>query len=448
MSSSSYDKNQSYNYQTQLTNTKQSSISFSKNWPGTPFNLSASLNQSQNSRTNVVNLNLPSVSFNMSTIYPFRKKSGSGEYKWYENIGLSYSANLENRINTKDSLLFTSYTLKHMDNGFKQNIPFYINLKPLKIVTVSPSLNYSGVLYTRSIKKRFVRVGDITQGGVARDTIITDTIYGLKYAQAFYPSISASINPKIYGMFVSKNPNSYIEAVRHFMQPSIGFSFVPDLRGIMPSYKDTLSYPSPTDPNKTIKKPYSYFDSEIYPPPSFSGKSGNITFGLNNNLEMKVRPKNDTTGKAKKISILDNLNFSTSYNPFADSLRWSDISMNGGTRLFNNKINIRFGGNFSPYAIDSSGNKYNTFEFSKYGKIARLTRANISMGMSFSSAAGKDKQNKTNSQQDQQQTDARLNPEAGTDISSENDVYGNYVDFKIPWSFRINYNWTYSKSKL
>lgn len=446
ISSTSYDKNQSYNYQDHLTNTKASSISFSKNWPGTPFNLTASMNHTQNSRTKAVDLNLPRVSFNMSTIYPFRKKANTGDYKWYENIGLSYAANLDNQIHTFDSLLFKSYTVKHMNNGFQQSIPFYINLKPIKIVNISPSLNYKGVLYTRSIKMRYIPVGGSLHGvEIANDTIVTDTIFGLKYAQAFYPSISVSINPKIYGMFVSKKPNSYIIAVRHFMQPSIGFSFVPDLRSLMPNYYDTVYYPSSTDSGKMEKLVYSYFDSEIYKPPTFNGKSGSVTFSLNNNLEMKVRSKNDTINKTKKISILDNLSFATSYNPFADSLRWTDISMNGGTSLLNGKINVRFGGNFSPYAIDKNGRKYNKSEFSQSGKLARLTSANITMGVSFTSEAGKDKQNQTNQQSEQRPTDARINPESGNDISRENDVYGNYVDFKIPWSFRINYNWSYNK---
>ncbi len=443
ISSSSYDKNQSFNYQDHLRNTKSSSITYSKNWPGTPFNLTAGLTQRQNSETKQVDMNLPKVTFNMSTIYPFRKKSSTGNFKWYENIGLSYSANLDNQVHTFDSILFTSETLKRMDNGFQQSIPFNINLKPINNFNISPGLNYKGVLYTRSIKKRYVSSGNVTEG-----EIVTDTIYGLKYAQAIYPSISMSFNPKIYGMFTSNRVNSYIAAVRHLMQPSIGFSFVPDMRKFMPNYYDTVYYPSPTKPNTTEKQVYSYFDSEIYAPPSSNGKSGLVTINLNNNLEMKVRPKNDTTGELKKVSILDNFNFSTSYNPFADSLRWSDINMIGGTKLLNNKINVRFGGVFSPYAIDDRGRKYNKFIFQQTGKPVRLTRANISIGMSFKSAATKNTGNQSGSQSQSQQTDARLNPEAGVDLSRENEVYGNYVDFNIPWTFTVNYNWVYNKPGL
>ena len=67
LSSSSYDKNHTRNINSVMTNTKQSSISYTKSWPDSPFNLSASLNHSQNSNTDGVNLTLPKVSLNMST---------------------------------------------------------------------------------------------------------------------------------------------------------------------------------------------------------------------------------------------------------------------------------------------------------------------------------------------------------------------------------------------
>ena len=46
--------------------------------------------------------------------------------------------------------------------------------------------------------------------------------------------------------------------------------------------------------------------------------------------------KNDTTGKPKKIKIIDNFGINTSYNIFADSMRWSPVSMALRTSLFNN----------------------------------------------------------------------------------------------------------------
>jgi len=123
LSSSSYDKRHSYNAQDYLTNTKQSSISFSKRWPGSPFNFTGSLSHSQNSQTKAVDLNLPKLSFNMNRIYPFRGKRSTAQH-WYDNIDLTYNAMLENRIKTKDTLLFTSQVFDNMSNGSSISSPW------------------------------------------------------------------------------------------------------------------------------------------------------------------------------------------------------------------------------------------------------------------------------------------------------------------------------------
>ena len=47
---------------------------------------------------------------------------------------------------------------------------------------------------------------------------------------------------------------------------------------------------------------------------------------------------NSSEDELKKVVILNNLNFSTSYNLAADSLRLSPVRMTGGTQLFKNKM--------------------------------------------------------------------------------------------------------------
>ena len=188
---------------------------------------------------------------------------------------------------------------------------------------------------------------------------------------------------------------------------------------------------------RVSEKTYSMFEGYLYGTPVARGSVGAISLGLNNNLEMKVMSKNDTTGEPKKVSILDNLNFSSSYNPFIDTLRWNDISMNGSTRLINNKISLTFGGSFSPYAIDDAGNKYNRSYFKEAHKLVRLTRFNINIGTSFQSNAGKKSETRAASTEEGQT--------GQTDYDDESEAFGDYVDFDIPWSVRINYSWSYNK---
>jgi hypothetical protein len=97
MSSSGYDKTNSYQVADHVTTQRQSSVSYSKTWEGTPFNLSTSMNHNQDVRTRKVNLNLPKVNFNVGRIYPLKGKT-PGVKKWYQELQFQYSASLDNQI--------------------------------------------------------------------------------------------------------------------------------------------------------------------------------------------------------------------------------------------------------------------------------------------------------------------------------------------------------------
>jgi hypothetical protein len=233
MSSSGYDQNNSYNVNDHITTQRQSSISYSKSWDGTPFNLSMSANHSQNVKTKSVSLNLPKANFSMGRIYPFKSQNSSGPTKWYQEIQLSYTASLDNQIDTKDSLLFTSSIWKHMKNGFKQEIPVSFQLRPFKNFSISPSLTYTGVLYTQKIIKNWNPAYNDVLLNTVHGAVVNDTLHGFFYGQAVNPSISASFNPQIFGLydFTEKSPNSRLQQIRHVMKPSVSFSFTPSLPG-------------------------------------------------------------------------------------------------------------------------------------------------------------------------------------------------------------------------
>lgn len=444
ISSTSYNKNNSTSMSSYLNNTQSSSISYSKKWPGSPFNFVASMNHSQNNRNKTVSLNFPKAALTMNRIYPLRSKKSTGEYKWYENISTGYTANFDNRINVYESSLFTPEVLDSMDMGFKHSIPVSTNFKVLNFLNISPSVTYNGVLYKESIRRY---ASGLASGA---SEVVTDTIRRMQYGHSVSPSISIGATPKIYGMFLSKRSESYIAAVRHVISPSASFSFVPDMRGIMPNYYDTVYTQSATDPDKINYEVYSYFEDRIFGTPSANGKSASLSLSLGNNLEMKVRPRNDTTGEMKKVAILENFNFSTSYQPFKDSIKWNDIGVTGGTKIFNKKVDLRFGSTLSPYAINEAGTKINKSYYSQTGKLARITRASINMGMSFRSGAAKGTEDETlpedgmsafNTDQEMEMLgeDPYYEPTSGY-------YYGDYVDFNIPWSFRMDYSWSYTKN--
>ncbi len=451
MSSSGYDKSNSYNVADHVTTQRQSSVSYSKSWEGTPFNLSASMNHSQNVKNKTVALDLPKVSLNMGRIYPLKRKNSTGPAKWYQELQLSYSAQLDNQINTYDTLLFTNAVWKNMRNGFKQDIPLSFQIRPFKNFSISPAITYTGVAYTQKIIKNWKQNYINPETNIRTPSVVNDTIRGAFYGQAFNPSISASFSPQIFGMFLFTNPNSRLQSIRHVIKPSIGFNFIPALAGMSSKMYRNVQTDSADTESRRLK--YSIYDGNIFGTPSLSQKSGNISLGLVNIIEGKVFARNDTTGKPKKIKIIDNLGITTAYNIFADSMRWAPVAMQIRTTVFE-KINLSASSNFSLYALDSKGAAIGKFEYTKTGKLMRLNNFNTGIDFSLSDLLKGNKDGKKPVPKNGSPGDAVNDGIAGqSSPNSPNgkpgqvgapgtDKYG-YKSFDVPWSMNLSYSVNY-----
>lgn len=448
MSSSGYDQNNSYNVNDHVTTQRQSSVSYSKSWDATPFNLSISANHSQNVKNKTVSLNLPKASFSMSRIYPFKSANSVGEAKWYQDIQLSYTASLDNQIDTRDSLLFTSAVFKHMRNGFKHDIPLSIQIRPFNNFSISPSLTYSGVLYSQKIIKQLDR---------SINRVVNDTLHGAFYGQAVSPTISASFNPQLFGYydFTEKSPDSRLQLIRHVIKPSVSFSFTPSIGGLATK---RMYRQAQTDTLGNLSPFYSVFDGNVFGTPSLPQKSGNIGFSLANIVEAKILERNDTTGKPKKVKIIDNFNISTSYNIFADAFKWAPVAMDLRTTLVNN-INISARSTFSLYGVDSIGNPINKFLFAQNNRLMRLTSFSTGLDLNVSDLFKKDKDKSKSapagnalsqglSQPGQtipgqgQQPD---NPLTDKNSPAAIDAYG-YPVFNVPWTLNLSWSLSYTNS--
>lgn len=447
MSSSGYDRNNSYNVSDHVTTQRQSSISYSKSWDGTPFNLSTSMNHSQDVKTERIQLNLPKLNFSVGRIYPFKSVGRSASSKWYQEIQFQYTANLDNQISTYDSILFTSGVFKNMNNGFKHEAPFSFQIRPFRNFSISPALTYTGVMYSQKIEKRWEKSYFDENTNTTISKVVTDTVRGPSYGQALNPSISASFSPQLFGMYTFTNPDSRLQAIRHVVKPSIGFSFIPSLAGLSSKMYRQVQVDTMGNTNE-----YSIYEGSLYGTPSLSAKSGNISFSLTNIIEGKRFEKEDTTGKPSKIRILDNLGASTSYNIFADSLRWAPLSLQARTTIFNN-FNISANSSFSFYGIDSQGKTVGNFLFSQNRKLMRMTNFSTSVDFSLSELLTKNKDKKkpdnlpaVNSIGMSSANNLMLPETQGiqsTDPTSF-DPYG-YSTFDVPWSLNISYSMNYYK---
>ena len=452
MSSSGYDRNNSYEVAEHVNTTRQSSISYSRSWAGTPISFATSLNQSQNVQNKTMSLNLPKGSLNISRIYPFKPRKPVAKSRWYHDLTTQYTATFENKIDTYDSLLFTSAVWKSMKNGFKHEVPVSLQIRPFNNFSISPSLRYSGVLYTQRIEKRWDP--DYYDEDINRvvPSVINDTIRGLTYGQALVPAVSASFNPSIYGTFQFTKKGSRVESIRHVMKPSVSFSYSPDADFLTSDMFRTVQYDSLGN-----QREYSIYEGSIYGTPSTGRKSGSVSFSLSNIVEAKVYARNDTTGKPKKVKLIESLSMNTSYNIFSDSLNWSPVSVSFRTTLAQN-INVQASSSFNIYGMNEKGGTINRLAVSQGLGLARMTSLNMSLDLDLGQLLGgsnKKSQQQTPGQGGQGQGRAPGEqggpgsaPRSNLPLANKNlDEFG-YVNFDVPWSLRMAYNFNYSKPGL
>ena len=438
-SSPSYNQyNNQTNIQTALQNQISSSISFGKSWAGTPFSLSINALHSQNSRDSSYAVTFPNVTFTVNRIYPFRRKERVGKEKFYESFAFNYNTTLDNKINFKAKEVKEPDFMKKMKNGMRHN--FSISLPSFtvaKYIQGSPSINYGMNWYFTDCEKVF------NQETQKIETIYSDPFSTFGITQTF--SAGLSLSTRLYGKFVF-GKDRRVEAIRHMVTPSISFSVQPEMGTSANGYSQ-LSYVDVNGIQHSVT--YNKYEGQINSPPG-RGKSASMSFSLGNNVEAKIRDRNDTTGTGtKKVKIIDQLALGGSYNFLADSLNLSNISMNMNTTIFG-KLGLNVNATFDPYAIDSHGKKINTFNIVKEGgfKLARLTNASASFSYSFS-GEGKGRMGADykdpNAVTSQYSTYPRIyhNPVTGEYIPG-GWVY--YMNPSVPWSVNMNYSYSYSRS--
>jgi len=432
-----------YNPEAFSNNTKSSSVNFTQRFPESPFSLSSSMSISQRSSDSTLTVSLPNLNVSMSSISPFKRKNPIGGERWYEKIRMGYTGTFTNSISqVKEKDFLKKSLIKDWRNGAKHSIPVTATFNVLNYINISPSLNYTERWYSSSIDKHFDE--NLNQ-------VVTDTLWGFNRVWDY--STSVNVSTTIYGMYqpIQKIFGKKINMIRHVIKPSISFSYTPDFGAEKYGYYGSYSYIDGYGVEQFVN--YSHYDNALYGLPG-KGESGSIGFELANNLEMKVKQQTDTAVIDKKVSLIDNLSFRTSYNMAADSLNWSDIAANIRLR-FGPKYTLNLSGSFDPYTyqLNKAGTpvRVNTTQFKKYGIPGRLISTGTSFSYTFNNDTfkkkdknkkGKESGSTSNEQSDGETRDGGvippsepLDPEAAL-----------YAPFKMPWSLSINYTLNYSRS--
>ena len=429
-----------FNISQTQTNTLNSSINYSKNFIGTPFNMNVTASHQQNTNTEKITMTLPSLTVNMSRIFPFAGKGGVQKTP-IQKMGFNYTLQGQYLINTTDDEFFTNKMFETARSGAQHKTGTNTNIKVFKYLTLSPSVNYKETWQFDYIQKEY----DITN-----NVVVTDTLRGFKSYREYNTGVSLSTN--IYGTFNFKKGR--LKKIRHTFRPSISYSYRPD-------FKDKYLKQVQQSADATDLLDYTVFDQGIYGAPS-SGVSNSIGISLNNVLEAKVAPKDpESDEEDQKIAILNNLNFNSSYNIAADSLRWSPVSFSAGTRLFKDKLAVNLSGSLDPYkVVETNGRITRINEFNR--NILRLTRASLTANYSISSSDF-DKESKKESQKKngngaQNGTDiigANINP---TNRLGQRNINNNDKNSKnkettlykaeIPWSIDLAYATNYRNNGI
>ncbi len=447
---SSYERNNltsMYNPQSYTQSTRTSSVSYSRTFADIGLTLSTTMNLSQNMRDSSISMTLPSLNISLARFSPFKRKKMVGAERWYEKIAMSYTGTFSNSISTKEDKIMHSNLIKDWRNGMKHQIPISASFSLLNYINITPSLNFSDRMYSYKVKQSW----DEQRQAVARDTV-----YGFNNVYDWNMSVSAST--KLYGTYTPLFGKKIV-AVRHVFTPTVSFSYAPDFGASRYGYYD--SYVKTDREGNVSTVTYSPYAGALYGVPG-QGKTGNISMDISNNIEMKLRSGNDST---KKVSIIDELGASMSYNMAAKTRPWSDLNMRLRLKLGKNKT-YSFNAQFATYAyeIDENGRVYvgekTEYHYGRFGRFQGMSQ-NFSytfnnqtfkkwFGKDDSTSKGRRDRGTEDEDEDRDINESNMDPEltAGQRGARKGGESGDgldedgYLKFSLPWSFSVSYGIT------
>ena len=450
---SNYERNNlnsMYNPQTLTQTTRTSSVSWSTGFSSIGLSLSATTNLAQDMRTSSIQITLPDLNISLSRFYPFKRKHLVGKERWYEKISMSYTGQLANSISTTEDKILHSNLIKDWKNAFQHTIPVQANFTLFNYINVTPSFNFTDRMYSKKVTRGW--------DNTLQKEVVRDTTYG--FHNVYNWSMSVGASTKVYGFWTPNRKlfGDKIQAIRHVITPQVTFSYAPNFAARRYGYYDSYQY---TDASGNVKLvEYSPYQDELYSVPG-KYKTEMISWDVSNNIEMKIKSDKDTTGY-KKISIIDELGASMSYNAAADYHRWSDLSMRLRLKWWKN-YTFSMNAQFATYAyeLDANGKPYvgNHTEWG-YGRLPRFQ----GMSQNFSFTLNPEKLKKWFGRKDDKDDDKvsvdsdgpDTNIESNMDDDLEKGKYaakkkrGNiaetdddgYMSFNMPWSLTIGYGIT------
>ena len=448
---SGYSRNDlnSYYNSSFTENTKSSTVNMTYRFPSSKWSLSATANIAQRSQDSTLQVSFPNLTVTMSQTAPFKRKKSVGGEKWYEKIKMSYSGRFQNSLTSGQDEFFKKNLIKDWKNGMQHSLPISATFSLFKYINVSPSISINDRMYTSKIRR---------QWDTQASREVQDTTYG--FYNIFDFNVSMGFDTKIYGFWKPmKFLGDKVQMIRHVLTPTVSFGWNPDFGN--PGWGIYNYYYYTDQAGNQQRRDYSYFSHGIFNVPG-RGKSGVVSVNLANNLEMKVKSDKDSTG-VKKISLIENLSLSESYNFAADSLRLSPLQANIMLRLVKN-FNLNINSTWDPYVykLNSSGTpvQVNRLRIQEGKGLYRLSSAGTSFSYTFNNDTFRRKKDNDNNKDrddngygDEEDEDtehesfsdmaSRKREKKGKSDSGHSSDSDGYASWQFPWSLSINYSVSY-----
>ena len=465
LSSSSYLRSVSEQYDDRVRQTVESTVRYNKRWPNASRSVSVDLSQRQILATGEATLGLPNLSFSQSGRKPFQRQRRAGQTeRWYERITYSYNAQLNNRYDfrplPRDTLLARGDTAaaeaswlealvdrdlyrratgndEALDFKTSHRLPvgasFTVSRIPLisrnMRLNVNTNVNYTEDWYLNTIRQRF---------DAQQNRVVTTTEPGFFALRRL--TSGASANTTIYGIFPFRVGR--LDGFRHTLRPTASFSWSPDFNTDFWGY--TREYENATGEE---------IQYAIVRNTSLGREQKTLSFSLANVFESRLLPSaGDTTARERSETLkLMDVDLSSSYNFAADSLKLADVRLTARTNLFD-RIQLNLVSSFSPYRIDAAGTRpVNEFVFSPLDfRLARLTRLDLTARASFTSRGaqvGRPAQGTSfgpTGVPTYGSGEPPFDPTDPFDAPRTNTSVG-YADFEIPWSLDLSFTYGLSR---
>ena len=455
---SSYERNNltsMYNPQSYSQTTRTSSVSMTNTFSSIGMTLSTTMNLSQNMRDSTISMTLPDLNISISRFYPFKRKKMAGKERWYEKISMSYTGQLSNSINTKEDKLMHSSLTRDWRNGMQHSIPISGNFTLFNYLNINPSINFTDRMYTNKINRSWDEQAQKE---------VTDTIDG--FYNIYNWSMSVSASTKLYVFYTPwrKLFGDKIKTIRHVFTPQVSFNYAPDFSSSRYGYYETYQK---TDANGNVSLvEYSPYSNGLYGVPG-KGKTGSMSVDISNNFEMKIKSDADSTGE-KKISLIDELGASMSYNFATDIRPLSDLSTRLRLKL-TKSYTFNLNAVFASYAyeLDENGrpvlsNTKTLWGMGKFGRFQGMSQ-NISYTLDNNKVSNffkwlrgekvDKKKDKNSRDEDEEDEEDEFNRETNEDDDMQRGQRGarkenagkaetdddGYMKFNIPWSLSFGY---------